>query len=59
MPSIKKKVEENLTIPTLTNRQMTFAKYLCRWALLLTQKRARKAGYSSEKVAKTTASVGS
>ena len=53
MPSIKKKVEESFD-KTLTNRQMTFSKYIVD-GLYSNAEAARKSGYSSN-VAKTTAS---
>jgi len=53
MPSIKKRVEDKMDA-TLTNRQMTFAKFYVD-GIYSNAHCARKAGYS-EKVAKTTAS---
>ena len=53
MPSIKKKVEESFD-KTLTNRQMTFSKFIVD-GLYSNAEAARKSGYSSN-VAKTTAS---
>ena len=53
MPSLKQKVEKNHDT-TLTNRQMTFAKFYVD-GIYSNAECARKAGYS-EKVAKTTAS---
>ena len=53
MSKIKKKIENDYNI-TLTNRQMTFAKFYVD-GIYSNAECARKAGYS-EKVAKTTAS---